>query len=156
MIHRQRQDVLFQILTVASTRNNTASVDFTSASSLLPLRFQPSASSSSTLSCLQVSGDVPHSEILSKIYCVVLFRFTSFLFIMTFRFEIQENVFQSSKFLVNLQSSFFNREGMKAKKRVTVLVFSVILTFIGRSNCNVETDCDNLTFLTNKWSTLTV
>ena len=41
---------------------------------------------------------------------------------------------------------------MKAKKRVTVLVFSVILTFIGRSNCNVETDCDNLTFLTYKWS----
>ena len=27
---------------------------------------------------------------------------------------------------------FFSREGMKAKKRVTVLVFSVIMTFIGR------------------------
>ena len=69
---------------------------------------------------------------------------------MTFRFKIHRYVFQSSKFLVNLQSSFFDREGMKAKKRVTVLVFLVIVTFIGRSNCNVETDCENLTFLTNK------
>ena len=76
MIHRQRQDQLFQILTVASTRNNTASVDFTSVSFSVRLHFQPYSFSSSTLSCLQVSGDVPHSEIPSKIYCVVLFRFT--------------------------------------------------------------------------------
>ena len=76
LIHRQPQDQLFQILTVASTRNNTASVDFTSVSFSVRLHFQPYSFSSSTLSCLQVSGDVPHSEIPSKIYCVVLFRFT--------------------------------------------------------------------------------
>ena len=31
-----------------------------------------------------------------------------------------------------MQLPLFSREGMKAKKRVTVLVFSVIMTFIGR------------------------